>query len=111
MPDQPSVEVRFARIAKELSGLAGVTVGSGKRGFGSNALLIDGRIFAMVSHGRLVLKLPEKRVKALLERGDAAPFDAGKGKPMKEWAAIAPRTKQWLALAREALQFVGSRSN
>ena len=35
----------------------GVTVGGG-RGFGANALQIDGRIFAMSNDAGLVLKLP-----------------------------------------------------
>jgi TfoX/Sxy family transcriptional regulator of competence genes len=86
-----------------------VTLGSGRRGFGSNALLVNGRIFAMVSRGRLVLKLPGDRVAALLEEGVGAPFDAGKGTPMKQWVMLDERTEgRWLALAHEAAGFVGN---
>ncbi len=35
------------------------------------------------------------------------PFDAGKGKPMKEWVALAPESAtDAVAIAREALAFV-----
>jgi len=61
----------------------------------------------MVSHGRVTLKLPAPRVAALLASGAGAPFDAGKGRPMKEWIALRslPREDQ-IVLAAEALGFV-----
>jgi hypothetical protein len=72
------VDPRFAAVVAALEGSAGVTVGSGKRGFGSDALQVEGRIFAMLRGGRLVLKLPRQRVAALLACGDGAPFDAAR---------------------------------
>jgi hypothetical protein len=103
-----SVEDRFARIAKGLSDREGVAVGSTRRGFGSDALTVDGRIFAMVSQGRLVLKLPRDRVAALITSGDGLPFDAGKGRPMKEWIVLTDRSsRRWPSLAGEACTFVG----
>ena len=93
-----------------LSAREGVTKGSGRRGFGSEALQVDGRIFATVRRGCLVVKLPRKRVAALVANGDGAPFDAGKGKPMKEWVVLEPRmAKRSLSLADEALTFVAGR--
>jgi hypothetical protein len=52
------VDPQFAAVVAALEGSAGVTVGSGKRGFGPDALQVEGRIFAMLRGGRLVLKLP-----------------------------------------------------
>ena len=102
-----AAERHFASLVEALAGRAGVTVGGGRRGFGSDALQVDGRIFAMVSRGRLVLKLPAARVEALLAAGDGAPFDAGKGRPMKEWVVLEQRSRsRWTALAEEALSFV-----
>ncbi len=101
----------FESIAREMLGRDGVTIGAGKRGFGSNALCIHGRIFAMVTEGRLVMKLPRDRVAALLASGDGTPFDAGKGRPMKEWVTLTDRpARQILALAEEAAAFGGSQS-
>lgn len=83
---------------------------SGQRRFGSTALTVDGSIFAMLTAGRLVVKLPRDRVTKLIEGGTGGPFGAGKGRPMKEWLTFASDDEEtWLALAREALDFVGSR--
>jgi hypothetical protein len=102
---------RFDKLVGELAGVPGVErplpAGAGSRGFGSSALRIRGRIFAMVSHGRLVLKMPAGRVSALIADGTGGPFDAGKGRPMREWVSLAPGTEAaWLDLATEALEFV-----
>jgi hypothetical protein len=62
----------------------------------------------MVSRERLVLKLPARRVAELIGTGQGHPFDAGKGRPMKEWVALDPAGRDgWLDLASEALAFVG----
>lgn len=105
----PDAATRFGRIAAALEGEDGVTLGSGRRGFGSGALQVDGRIFAMVSGDGFVVKLPRDRVAVLIESGDGLPFDAGKGRPMKEWVVLTDRIyRRWLALAKEARAFVGS---
>jgi len=114
MPDRPTgVEKRFASIAARLGEREGVSLGSGKRGFGSDALTVHGRIFAMVTRGQIVVKLPRDRVSELIERGDGLPFDAGKGRPMKEWVVLSESSRRrWQSLAGEACDFVshGSRS-
>ncbi len=80
-----------------------------RRGFGADALTVNGSIFAMVRDGALVVKLPAARVRALLASGDGAPFDAGRGRPMKEWVAVAAVDPgAWQALAEEARVFVGA---
>jgi hypothetical protein len=80
----------------------------GGRGFGANALRVDGKIFAMFVRGRLVVKLPKARVDVLVDSGDGVRFDANKGTPMKEWLSLDPASSlDWPALAQEALDFVG----
>jgi hypothetical protein len=56
--------------------------------FASVGLKADDQILAMVTKGRLVVKLPKGRVDALVEGGHAAQFDPGYGRLMKECAAI-----------------------
>ena len=104
---------RFARLVGEFAGYPGVEVPSqsGGRRFGSDALKVNGSIFAMVRNGRLVLKLPSDRVRNLIESGTAVSFDSGKGRPMKEWLTLVDDDEEtWIALAREALNFVSTRS-
>lgn len=81
--------------------------GPTRKAFGSNGLKVDGRIFAMLVRGALVLKLPRERVAELIQAGRGEPFDAGKGRPMKEWVAVGAPEAMWVDLAREARRFVG----
>ena len=104
-------EERFNALVDEFRAIPGVTVPGepGRRGFGSSALKVKGSIFAMIAGGRLVVKLPHDRVAALIGSGAGAPFDAGKGRAMKERLTVtADDEASWLALAREALGFVRS---
>ncbi|MFL6130094.1 MAG: hypothetical protein ACJ73E_13655 [Mycobacteriales bacterium] len=101
-------EARYAALVEELTGEPGVTPPGAGGAFGAAALKTDGRIFAMLTGGSLVVKLPRSRVDALIADGAGGPFDAGKGRPMKEWLTVAPGA-DWSGLAREALAFVGRR--
>jgi hypothetical protein len=109
MATRMTPEDRLTALAEALAERDGVALGSGRRGFGADALQVGGRIFAMVSHERLVFKLPAGRVAELIAAGDGVPFDAGKGRAMKEWVAFEklPTTARSLALATEACDFVG----
>ena len=111
--DGAKAEERFAVLVDAFTHEPGVTAPyeSGGRGFGSSALKVNGSIFAMLTRGRLVVKLPRDRVQASIQAGTGAPFDTGKGTPMKEWLTVlADDEETWLAHAREALAFVGHRS-
>ncbi len=106
-----NAEEKFAKIVAALKRSRGVTVGASKRGFGSSALCVGGKIFAMVSSaGRFVVKLPHPRVDALVDAGVGTRFEPRPGRAMKEWLAVNPAADvDWLALAREAWKFVASR--
>jgi TfoX/Sxy family transcriptional regulator of competence genes len=97
----------FDAVVAALHGLAGGEAPSAaRREFGANGLKVNGKIFAMVVRGALVVKLPKERVDALVGSGEAERFDPGRGKPMKEWASLRGSEEAWLDLAREARQFV-----
>ncbi len=100
-------EERFERLVDEMSTEADVSPPTGGRGFGGSALTCRGKIFAMLVRGQLVVKLPRARVDALIAEGTGTPFDANKGRPMKEWVGLAPTSGlDWSAVATEALAFV-----
>ena len=103
-----SPEQIWAPIAKAELARRGVTSGTG---FGRNeGLRIGGKIFAMLVRGELVVKLASERVDELVTSGVAARFDAGKGRPMREWAAVGPSaSRRWRGLVEEARTFVGGR--
>lgn len=107
---QPTItpEERYVALVEEFLGEQDVEQ-SGK-GFGSDALKVRGKIFAMLSQGRLVVKLPRQRVDALVASGDGERFDPRHdGRLMKEWLALAPTSQvEWLSLAREARAFVAA---
>ena len=105
-------EERFATIVRALKRSPRVSVGASKKGFGSSALCVGEKIFAMISSkGEFVVKLPKARVDALVADGGGSRFEPARGRVMKEWLAVdAASTDDWLSLAREALKFVADGS-
>ena len=103
-------EKRFAAIVEAFARNPAVTHSKqGSRLFGSSALKVHDKIFAMVSSsGEFVVKLPKARVDTLVSSGVGERFDANRGRPMKEWLEVRSESaEEWLQLAREALEFVG----
>ena len=56
-----------------------------------------------------MVKLPAARVAELISAGDGAPFDAGKGMPMKQWVELTVDDDACRGLVAEAMAFVGRR--
>jgi len=106
--DPAAVAARFDDLCALFAGRPGVRPPSGGRGFGRSALRFEGRIFAMLVRGSLVVKLPAARVDALVTEARGVRFDANKGTSMKEWCALDSDVcddAEWEALANEALAF------
>jgi hypothetical protein len=103
---EPAAEAdpRLAVIAKAYASDKRVTMG---KLFSSVGLNVNGKIFAMVVRGHLVVKLPRARVDELVDRGDGQRFEPGPGRVMKEWLTFTGAEVRWDALAREAYEFVG----
>ncbi len=109
MPASENPSALFESLCDEYASVSGVTVPTGGIGFGSNAIKIDKSIFAMLVDDRIVVKLPAARVTQLISAGDGVPFDAGKGKPMKEWVGLTVDDQSSRELVAEAMTFVGHR--
>lgn len=96
----------YYALIDALRGQEGITIGTG-RGFGSGTLQVADRILAIGRPDGVVLKLPADRVAPLIATGEGSPFDAGKGRPMKEWVRLDERSlDRWFDLALEAAAFV-----
>jgi hypothetical protein len=79
-------EAVTARLVSEDPGLETA------RMFGSTGLRTEsGKFAGFARRDELVVKLPAERVAELLERGEGSVFDAGRGRPMKEWVVLHPR--------------------
>lgn len=111
MNERPETsDVLFAAVVDDFLGQPEVTLPTYGRRFGSGGLKVQGKIFAMVSRGHLVVKLPRARVEALIAAGAGQPYDPRRdGRLMKEWVAIEPTSEaEWRSLAREAKEFVAT---
>jgi TfoX/Sxy family transcriptional regulator of competence genes len=100
-------ETEFAALSDDFLAEPDVDPGTGFGG--SPGLRVDGRIFAMLVRGRLVVKLPARRCRTLCEAGQAEPLAVGK-RVMNEWIEVTAEDRQtWRDLAAEAYAFVGRR--
>ena len=98
------VEPRFAPIVSAFARDRQVKCG---RMFSSNSVLnVNRKIFAMLTKGNLVVKLPKARVDGMVSRGQGTHFDPGHGRMMKEWVVVSPGKMDWIELAREARRYV-----
>jgi hypothetical protein len=97
----------FSAVVNAFSADPKVTPPGIGKGFGSRALKVNGKIFAMLSsRAEFVVKLPSARAAELIAAGRAKYFDAGRGKAMKEWAVVTGAERLWIPLAKEARDFV-----
>jgi hypothetical protein len=99
-----AAEAAFTALAERFESEPDVSPGTG---FGTaRGLRANGRIFAMLPHGQLVVKLPAERCSALVEAGSGRLFVVGR-RTMREWVAIdGIDDDAWAALAAEALAYV-----
>lgn len=106
-----AVDPRFAPVVDAFVKDRAVTYGNV---FASMGLKVNGKIFAMMSQGRFVLKLPRDRVDELVRGGQGKPFQpgrgSGRGRVMKEWIVVNAPPGAWADLAKEAHRFVKAAS-
>jgi FAD/FMN-containing dehydrogenase len=107
-PQTPTRDDRFALVVVAFANDRKVIPPGLGTGFGSGALKVNGKIFAMMSSkGDFVVKLSEERVNALIAAGSGTRFDPGHGRLMKEWLVVTADHKFWVPLAREARKLLG----
>ncbi len=72
--------------------------------FGFDCLRTKGKVFAKLHNGKLVMKLPASRIKALVDSGDVSCYKL-RGRPLKEWGVIST-SKDIISLAEEARSYI-----
>jgi hypothetical protein len=82
------------------------SVSRGKMFSSGNVLSVNGKIFAMLNQGKLVVKLPKQRVDELVAARVGTYFDPGHGRLMKQWISVGPGRAPWVDLASDAYRFV-----
>ena len=96
------MEELFEPVTDALIDEPGVSMGTG---FGKGpGLRVNDKIFSMLVGGRLVVKLPRERCEELV--ADGATFLRMGKRQMREWVSLEESTGDWVALSREALEFV-----
>jgi hypothetical protein len=74
----------------------------------TEALTVHGQVFAFLSRGGLVVKVPRDVAVARLAEGASAAMVAG-GRPLREWIVTgAERVGDWEQLMSEALDYVAT---
>jgi hypothetical protein len=97
-------EATFAALQEQFLREPDVESGTG---FGNApGLRAGGKIFAMLPHGELVVKLPVDRCAGIVAEGGGRLFVVGK-RTMREWLVVeAIDPEAWAELAVEALAYV-----
>jgi hypothetical protein len=93
---------RFEPVAKAFARTRGFSLMESKSR-ATRGLMLNGKSFGMSSHGRLILKMNEARVAALISKGIGKPFGPSAGKVMNGWLEVTHPKADWVALAKEAL--------
>ncbi len=99
----PKIDPRFVPVVSAFARDRNVSAGTLMSSYG---LKVNGKIFAMLVRGEFVVKLPKQKVDQIVSGGNGRRFDPGHGRLMKEWVVVAMRRANWVALAKEAYQFV-----
>jgi hypothetical protein len=102
----------FDELAQEHLARGDVSLG---RMMNSQGLRVGdrGKYYALVSRGRLVLKLPAARAAGLVAAGEAVPFEPSPGRKMREWVALEPSPPpaddhvRWRELLADARAYAG----
>lgn len=109
-PSPASIDASYEPVVKAFAKAPDVTRET-RRGFGSGALKVKGKIFALMSsNNHFVAKLPKQRVDELVKIGKGKYWVPGPGRVMKEWLETEGNKDSWVELAQEAYQFVRGQS-
>jgi hypothetical protein len=101
MPPSEDPDEIFTSLARSYAGRPDIELGDG---FGDGpGLRASGRLFAALSDGALVVRLPAERCAQLVDAGEGRLLQDG-GQTREEWLVVpGVDAAEWLALVTEAL--------
>lgn len=103
-----AIDPRFSSVVDAFTKKRDVAFG---KLMASVGLKVNGKIFAMLVRGRLVVKLPKQRVSELVQAGKGGYFEPRRdGRLMKEWLVFTGEPKAWNELSAEAYRFVRNKT-
>ena len=97
---------RFDEIAGGYAARPGVSYG---QIWHNDGLKVNGKIFAMMVRGALVVKVPAAQARTLVETGTGEPFEPRPGRAMREWVVLGDDA-DWASLVADAFGYVSSLS-
>ena len=96
----------FEELTEDYRQRRGVVFG---RMMSSDGLRVNGKIFAMLVRGRLVVKVPAERAADLIDRGAGQAFEPRPGRRMREWVVLDVSDDTiWPDLTAEAFDYVST---
>lgn len=89
-PDwRPDPVAGYAKLTERFADHADVELPDGsRRGYGADGMRVQNRVFACPHRGRLMIKLPEDEVNALIGAGLGLPLAKPGQRPMREWVLV-----------------------
>jgi hypothetical protein len=104
-----SAQKVFDRLAASHLREPGVTL---EPVFHNDALKVDAKLYAFITKGQLVVKVPSASAAKLTESGRAAAYEPSPGRRMREWIALDPPRSRgdqtWARLMADARRYVAS---
>lgn len=96
------MEDHYSPLIDHFSKVEAVELSTGR---GARGIKYAGKMFAMFFKGELLLKMPEARVRELIDSGVGRSYEAVAGKPMSDRVLIGrDQSERWIALTEEALE-------
>lgn len=86
---QPDPVAGYSRLKEQFADHPDVELPDGtRRGYGADGMRVNNQVFACTHRERLMIKLPEDEVNALIDQGLGLPLAKPGQRPMREWVLV-----------------------
>ena len=107
---EPDPVAGYGKLKERFADHSDVELPDGsRRGYGADGMRVNNQVFACTHRGRLMIKLPEDEVNALISGGLGLPLAKPGQRPMREWVLV-PFDGAAAARTERAYAFVSGRT-